>query len=509
MSEVKAALETTAKGAAILFIGYLISKVLTYGFRLVVARLGTEAYGLISLAIVILVLLGNIAMLGTHMGVHRYAAFYNARKEEAKVKGTLLSATYVSLALSVVFTVVIFFSANSISEFIFNDSSLAHILKILILGLPFFAIANLFMYALQAFNRSDYTTYGKYIGESVTRVLFTVIAIYLGYQIAGVAYAYVLSLILTAVTLFYLLNTRTFHILSKVKAKYNFRELVRFSWPLVLSTIFWMLMSQIDTLMIGYYMLASDVGIYNAAAPTSQLLLVIPVTFSLIFLPIITQLYSKKKYSELKQASKIIFKWNLFLSLPILLLFILFSETILRILFGADYVLGATSLVALGAGYFIYGFLLFNTELLKLVKKSKLIIAITAASILLNFVLNVFLIQSHGIFGASIATAIAFLIYSILTLAIVLKKTRINLIDKYSGKIFASGIIAFLLVYVVNSMNIFLGIVSKVILAMAFALIYIVLIFLMRGFVKEDLTILNAIQKKTGLNLSFLEKLVR
>ena len=49
MSDLDNALKSTAKGATFLFIGLIIAKVFTYVYRLIVARLGTAEYGLISL----------------------------------------------------------------------------------------------------------------------------------------------------------------------------------------------------------------------------------------------------------------------------------------------------------------------------------------------------------------------------------------------------------------------------------------------------------------------------
>ncbi len=511
MSDLDYALESTAKGAILLFIGLFSSKILTYGYRLVIARIGTSGYGLISLGLVITGILGTLAILGTNIGVHRYVAFYNARKEEAKVKGTLLSAIYITTILSIIFSALLFIFAEYLSLAVFNNSELTEVLKILSISMPFFALSNLLMYALQAFNRSDYSTYGKYITEGVTKLAAAAILIYLGYKLAGASWAYVLSLIITTLVLFFFLN-KTFPLFSKLKAEYNYKELLTFSWPLVFSTIFWTLMVYINTLMLGFFRPVSEVGIYNASAPTAYLILTFPLAFGFIFLPIISMLYGKKNYSDLRKTAKITFKWNLLFSIPFFFIFTLFSKEILQLLFGADYVSGATSLIILSFGFFIYGWLSFNTELLKLIKKSKLIVAITAVSLLLNIILNVILIKAYGINGAALATTISFILYSALTTFLAVKLMKFNLIDVKSAAVFVAASISFVITFILlrfkNSLSTYM---HPLLVLLFYVIIFIgifwILIYLTKVFDKEDLVFIRIIEKKTKLNLQFLDKL--
>ena len=90
-------LKTIAKGATLVFIGMFVSKLLTYFYRIVVARIGTEQYGLLSLALAFFWILTTISLVGLGTGVIRYFAFYKAKEDKERMKGVIFSLS--SLAL--------------------------------------------------------------------------------------------------------------------------------------------------------------------------------------------------------------------------------------------------------------------------------------------------------------------------------------------------------------------------------------------------------------------------
>ena len=74
-----------AKGALITFLGLFIGKILSYVYVTIVARLGSSAYGILSLGFTITLFLVSIAMLGLNTGIVRYISFYIGKKDDNKV----------------------------------------------------------------------------------------------------------------------------------------------------------------------------------------------------------------------------------------------------------------------------------------------------------------------------------------------------------------------------------------------------------------------------------------
>ena len=138
-----------AKGAGILFVGAIISKALTYIYRLIVARfLGSEPYGLLSLGLAVLGVAGVFAGLGLGQGVLRYVSYYRGKKDEKRTKGTLTSAIKITLPLSIIIGVILFLLANTIATNIFHNPELTIIIQILAFVLPFSKLFRIFIQAL-------------------------------------------------------------------------------------------------------------------------------------------------------------------------------------------------------------------------------------------------------------------------------------------------------------------------------------------------------------------------
>ena len=76
MEQKKYFLTNLAKGGFILFFGILISKFLGYAYRVIIARLGADIYGELSLALAVFGILATISILGLDMGTLGYISTY-------------------------------------------------------------------------------------------------------------------------------------------------------------------------------------------------------------------------------------------------------------------------------------------------------------------------------------------------------------------------------------------------------------------------------------------------
>jgi len=114
-----------------------------------------------------------------------------------------------------------------------------------------------------------------------------------------------------------------------------------------------MVMNWMDTLMLGFFSTPFNVGIYNASLPTARLLRVFLMSFGAIFMPVVSELYSKNAIEDLKSTYTAVTKWIFMLVLPAFLLMALFSHWILKIMFGTEYVAGSTALTILALGFLI------------------------------------------------------------------------------------------------------------------------------------------------------------
>src|SRR3989338_1315657 len=79
-----------AQSSVIVFIGIVLSKILTYLYRVIIApELGPEIYGLFSLALVVSSFFVMAASLGLPDGALSYLSFYRGKNQLKKDSGAL------------------------------------------------------------------------------------------------------------------------------------------------------------------------------------------------------------------------------------------------------------------------------------------------------------------------------------------------------------------------------------------------------------------------------------
>ncbi len=493
-------LKTIAKGASLIFIGIFLSKLLTYFYRMVVARIGVEEYGLLSLGLAVFGILTTISMLGLSTGVTRYFAFYKAKKDLSKVKGVIFSSLKMTIPVAIILSLILFFFSNSISVFFFHNIKLSPILKIFSIGFFFFLLKEIFCSAIVGAKKISYDVFTRNFFENFMRILLTLLLIYLGYGLFGATVAYVLSIILTAFVSFYFLN-KIFPLFSKIKTNFITKEITKYSLPLLFSSILTQVIVWTDVLMIGYFRTTSEVGIYNIALPTATLLAIIPGGIIGIFLPVMTELLAKNKNKEFKQTLKISSKWIFFINLPIFFILLLFSKQILLFLFGKEYLAGNSALIILCSGYIIYQTFNICRSTLNVIKKTKINLINTVVAALINIILNYILIPKYGMIGGAIATSTSLIIFGILVFIEVYYLTKIISIKWNYLKAIIAGLLTMFFITKIN--------LNFILLIIIFLIIYSFFLIILRSLEREDIEILKAVEIKSGIKLGFLRDIIK
>jgi len=513
MNSTNESLKTITKGAGILFVGIFISKLLTYIYRIIVARIGTEQYGLLSLGIAILGILTTLSLLGLNRGVLRYISFYKGKQELLKIKNILSSTFKITLPLSSILAIFLFIFSNRISVTFFHNPNLSIIIKIIAIAIPFNVFREILFSTLRAFQKIRYEVYAKNIIENISKIILTLIFLVLGLSIIGATISYTLSILFSAILAFYFLEKKVFSFFkNKADNFFNNKELLTYSLPLLFSNFIFSLILWTDTLMIGYFLPESEVGIYNAALPTAFLMWMIPQALLILFIPILTEFYAQNKYDEFKNVYKTVTKWIFVINLILLSIFYLFSKSILGILFGSAYITGAISLIILGTGYFI-GFLTSSSQdILLILKKTKLILFNTTLMAIGNIILNLYLIPIYGITGAAIATSSIFILRSILlTIESYLIKKIIPFKLNYIKILFSISIASILIKYISKfyPINIFTLMINGILLLGFYSLFLLIT----KSFEKEDIMIIKTMQQKIGIDFTkinrFLSKFIK
>ena len=504
-------LRTIAKGTGIGFAGAMFGTVVGYLSRMVIARLlGPDDYGLIALGFAAMMIATTLSLMGFNSGMQRYIAYYRGKEDEARIKGTVIAALKVTVPMSLLFMILFFFGAGWISIHIFHENDLTQVLMIFAIGIPFWTLTTIFNSVSIAFQQIQYQVYTMYIFKDSFKLIAIVSLILLGYGVIGAAVGWVLAAIGMAVLSFYFVEKKVFPILSStVKSVSTAKELFYFSFPLIFVGISDMVTGWTDTFMLGYFCTASEVGIYNVALPTSKLLAVVLSPIGMIFGPVIVGLYAKNRLDELRKTYSSVAKWIFTIVFPGFLLMVLFSERIIIILFGEEYVSGSTALSILAFGVLVTAMVGPAASVIGAYGRTKIIMWCSFFGASVNVVLNLVLIPVYGINGAAIATGVSLALITSLHLIFAYRIGGVQPFRWCYVKPLFASVIAVAVVYGITQYVIGVSFVSLVVMLFVFGLLYFGLLLVMKGFDEADLVVMRAIDQRLGTKSDWVSGIIK
>jgi len=234
---------------------------------------------------------------------------------------------------------------------------------------------------------------------NISRIILQVLAIYLGYEAAGLAGGMVAGTLIAAIIEFRFLDLRL------VRFKWHhIKSLSIFSFWLFLTSGGVLVFSQADTVLIGYFMENADVGVYRIALQFTMV-----ATFSTYALrntlwPRVSRWGKSGDIGLVEESLARAISYSLILAVPVFVGGILLGDKLLFFFYGTEFATGYPALMVLLAVQVVNVFQYFFTMYLDALDYPKESFKVTAVGVVSNIVLNMLLIPIMGITGAAIAT---------------------------------------------------------------------------------------------------------
>lgn len=164
-----------------------------------------------------------------------------------------------------------------------------------------------------------------------------------------------------------------------------------------------LVLSRIDILMLKFFVTDSEVGIYSIA---SRLALAVPFgldVVSMIAAPLVSQLYTEKRFNELHRVVHLAVSWSAMISFAIFIVLSAGGNLWLG-LFGPAFPAGRLPLVILCAGQLVNALTGPCGLLLTMTGRERQLAILISLALLANAALNWLLIPKMGSNGAALAT---------------------------------------------------------------------------------------------------------
>ena len=507
MNSLDDALSGLAKSAAVILFGSVIGRLLSLlGQILIVRSLTPTSFGHVALAYTIVSTVCGLALLGIHEGVTR---LMSAEQTTGYRQSVLRSGYALVLVSSLGVAACIYITRFQLSTYL-NDDQLP---ALLVLFLPYvfaYALGRVSFGALRAHRRSFAATVARDFGPRIGALLTFGLFAYAGEVLLGaVAYWVVTPVIMAVITGVYLHRELSMvRIIGSLPEPETLRELWSFSWPLAISASFFLMLSNVDVLMIGYFMQPQSVGLYRAIQPLRQVTMFVTIAFTFLFLPIATEYYNNGNLNALNRFYRVTTKWIVAATFPPVLVFTLFAPDVVRVFFGSDYTPAAPALAVLTAGLFIRAIVGLNGDMTKAINRPQIELYTVIVAVCINILLNIALIPRYGIVGAAVGTVVGYAVYNLLEVVAIYRSVGSHPFSTNSVKplvptlLFALGI-----AWMARSME--LSILLLLGIGVAITGVHLASMVFTRSLGQADLLLFEQFEDQTGLDLERVKTFLR
>ena len=499
------------RNSFILVIGNLLFRVGGYVNRLLMSRmLGPEGYGLYGLTLPFQGIFQILSAGGLPPAISKYVAEYNAKDEKALTRQVIYTATKFMVLMAILLSIILLFSSDFIANEIFHKPLVVWPLRAVSLITPFSVIVGAMRGAFQGVYKNEYTIYNR-MAEQLATIVFAVVFVYCGLYamgaVLGGAFGFIVSAI-TAVLLYKKYISPMFS--SQDSLDLSFKEELKLLWmlicfavPVAITALSEMAIYDVGTLVIGVFMLSTDVGFYNAADPISRVPLVISLSISTVLLPATAEAYVLKNQKLLQEYVVDCLRYCILTVIPMCVIISMFSMPIIQLLFGEVYTPGSGVLGILVIGMSFYSIYMISSSILQGTGNPRLPMYILLLGTVVNIALNAVFVNVMGIIGAAIATTITTGILMIVIMLFVIKTTKISIPWKNILLVLICNLILMVVCYVIPKTLI--GLIIGIIIGSS---VYIVSLVMLKVLTKRDISFFSQYMNKIPILKKYTPRIV-
>ncbi len=404
--------ENVARGAGTTFSFLVVSTLLVWLFRVLLARAYTVSeFGAYSLLDTLLRFFVLIAGFGLVNSISRYLPWYKAR-------GGSLGGNYlffvcgVPLLVSVLMSSLLWWNREALRLFLSQPTRFNDLLVFIVLAIPLAVLTNIVRNIFLAEKRYFYRNFSYHIVEKIVLIIGVLIGFWKGLDMVFMAFILFLSVFIALVVDLFLIAKIDLGVGYK-KGSWPIREWLLFSLPLLLSGFFAMVLNWSDNLIIARYLDNTNLGLYSASYSLALLVSFFYRVISQLFIAQVSEQASLKKNKAVKEIFSDVTRWIFGLTFPVAVVLILWSRFFIRAVFGESFIGGRTALVIVVSGIVVSSLLSLSSNVLVAYGRTVMIFVVNLIVALINIFLSISLVGIWGINGVAFSTALSLIMQSV------------------------------------------------------------------------------------------------
>jgi len=470
-----------------LFGAEMYRRIIRIALAIFAARLlGDAGYGIFAFALAFV----KLFLIFTDAGIHQLLIRELARKKEL-IKRYVGNALLIKIGLCILTS----FAIIVIIDLSHKPQAVAYTVYFITLNHIFASFSLVFESIFQSQEKMKYVAFGNVISATVTTV-FGIGILVAGGGYITLAIIYAIAGFLKMVYCIYISGKHftNIRILFEVKViKFILKE----GTPIGINLIFTTIYTLVDQVMLSFMYNDEVVGWYRAAYQFVFTMTLIPEQLLKAAFPVLSK-YFIVSVDDLRNLFNRLLKFLLLAAISLATLLFLFSEDLIRLVYGDEYINGAKALkILVWSTAFIFITLIF-TNTARAIDKQRFTARMVMIGAVLNVVLNFILIPKYNIIGAAVSTLVTeMLIFT--THFIFLSKHIIRPpVLRYLPKVLLINCVMVLCVYILHGLDFF-------ILFFVSILVNLIMIFLCKYFIKNELNFFKNLLFKRNKNKALLK----
>lgn len=399
--------------------GSVVTALLSYPRNVIMARtLGPEQLGTLTLAGTIVGWAASICGLGLYASATKYAA--ERVKQPALLRGGVRWTIRVGLLSGLGGALVITLLSMPIGRVLFHQPRLVPVLVILSIGIPFTVLMNI---ASGVNLGLGHVSFQVVVNSIILPIAWTalVIVVWVGrLGLEAMASAQPAASLVAGLTA-YVLAQKAIGAGDCALPKNGPSSILSVGFALFVSSLSYSLWLRMDSLFLGVFWGAHQVGLYTPALQTGTLLTYLVVAISSLFSPTVVALLASNSSGDLQRLYAETSRWSYYGNLPIALTLYVCAFSFLS-LFGSDFatpeaVVSLRILVPCLLFYSLVGAM--PQVLMSMGGKHKQLAAIEVSLVPTAIVFHLVFTRALGIVGAALSTGCALALVAVMRSVVV------------------------------------------------------------------------------------------
>ena len=389
-------------------------------------KLGAEGLGVFNLVNKILNILIVFSTFGLYQTIRKYIALTKEKLSNDKIEDIIFSTTVFTFFLSLFLGLIGYSLIPLFVNYFDFDENLNIIFLIMFYSLIPMTLTRIYSAAL---NGMEMIWQSQIVDLSLSQIFIIIGIVVLNLfnfdiNVINIWKVYAISRTIIFLSVFIFWKKKFKKTINPV---FRIRKYIKMGSYMTIITSVYVINSNIDAIILGFYNNFSDVGIYSVCLRLSQMCLFILAALNASIGPKIAKLYVSNK-SELKI---IVTKTTKALSIISFCFFItiFFLGKIFLGFWGENFIDGYNILLILSLAFCIYVSFGVNGLLLSLTGHERIYAIVSILFLVLGLLFNIILIRNFGSIGAAIATFLVVIIQTLTCNYLVLKYVKIKMIE--------------------------------------------------------------------------------